>query len=169
MTSFGWTAKNRLRHMNVQMSRNLLLPTIALALGFGPIVGQAQYAIDWFSVDGGGGTSTGGAYAVTGTIGQPDAGILAGGPYTLVGGFWGVIAAIQTGEAPALSITRHNTTVTVSWPAPSSGFVLEQTSTLALSPVPWTTVPFPYVTNAGEISFSFPATAGNTFLRLRAP
>jgi hypothetical protein len=29
--------------------------------------------LDWFTIDGGGGTSTGGVYAVSGTIGQPDA------------------------------------------------------------------------------------------------
>ena len=59
-----------------------------------------QYSIDWSSIDGGGGTSTGGVYAVTGTIGQPDAGTLSGGAYTLQGGFWGVIAAVQTPGAP---------------------------------------------------------------------
>jgi hypothetical protein len=40
--------------------------------------GQAQsYEISWFTV-GGGGMSSGGAYSVSGTIGQPDAGQLAG-------------------------------------------------------------------------------------------
>ena len=38
-------------------------------------MGFAQsYQIDWFTIDGGGGTSTGGVYSVSGTIGQPDAG-----------------------------------------------------------------------------------------------
>ena len=37
-----------------------------------------QYSINWFKVAGGGGTSAGGAYQVSGTIGQPDA----GGPMT---------------------------------------------------------------------------------------
>ena len=43
----------------------------------------AQYSLDWFSIDGGAGTSTGGVYSVSGTIGQPDAGTMAGGSYTL--------------------------------------------------------------------------------------
>jgi hypothetical protein len=34
----------------------------------------AQYSIDWFTVDSGGGTTSGGVYKITGTIGQPDAG-----------------------------------------------------------------------------------------------
>ena len=60
----------------------------ALALA-APMVAQAQYAIDWFTIDGGGGTSTGGAYSVRGTIGQLDAGAMSGGNYSLAGGFWG--------------------------------------------------------------------------------
>src|SRR6476660_9303310 len=49
------------------------------------------YDLSWSSVDGGGGTSSsGGIYALGGTIGQPDAGQLSGGTYSLTGGFWGV-------------------------------------------------------------------------------
>ncbi len=47
-----------------------------------------QYEINWFTVDGGGGTSAGGDYVLSGTIGQPDAGEMAGGDYHLSGGFW---------------------------------------------------------------------------------
>lgn len=39
--------------------------------------------------DRGGGTSSGGAFALSGTIGQPDAGAMSGGNYLLAGGFWG--------------------------------------------------------------------------------
>jgi len=44
---------------------------------------QAQpYSIDWHKVSGGGGTSTGGVYSVSGTIGQHDAGgPMIGGAY----------------------------------------------------------------------------------------
>jgi len=54
---------------------------------------SAQFSIDWFTFDGGGGTSTGGVYTVSGTIGQPDAGAMSGGSYSLAGGFWGGAAA----------------------------------------------------------------------------
>jgi hypothetical protein len=46
------------------------------------------YQIDWYTIDGGGGTSTGGRYVLTGTIGQPDAGYSADARYELLGGFW---------------------------------------------------------------------------------
>ncbi len=49
-----------------------------------------SYDLSWNTVDGGGYTfSTGSGYSLGGTIGQPDAGALTGGRYTLGGGFWG--------------------------------------------------------------------------------
>lgn len=51
-----------------------------------PAVGD--YDISWYTIDGGGGTSSGGPYTLTGTIGQPDAAYSAGGEYELLGGFW---------------------------------------------------------------------------------
>src|SRR3954470_7415610 len=85
---------------------------------------QAQtYSIDWFTVDGGGGTSTGGVYSVTGTIGQPDAGTMSGGTFSLTGGFWGIVAAVQTPGSPLLTVQRTSTnTVLISWPAAATGF-----------------------------------------------
>ncbi|GMU37950.1 MAG: hypothetical protein AMXMBFR22_21410 [Phycisphaerae bacterium] len=49
-----------------------------------------DYAIPWFTIDGGGHiSSSGGAYTLGATIGQPDAGaVMSGGAYVLAGGFW---------------------------------------------------------------------------------
>ncbi len=49
---------------------------------------HAQFAIDWYTIDCGGGTSAGGAFSVSGTIGQPDVGSQAGGAFQVSGGFW---------------------------------------------------------------------------------
>jgi uncharacterized repeat protein (TIGR01451 family) len=59
--------------------------------------------ITWYTVDGGGATfSTGGTYSLGGTIGQPDAsGPLAGGNFSVIGGFWGVAVSLAD-----LSITK---------------------------------------------------------------
>ncbi len=46
------------------------------------------FSIGWATVDGGGGASAGGDFSVQGTVGQPDAGDAAGGPWTLAGGYW---------------------------------------------------------------------------------
>jgi hypothetical protein len=45
--------------------------------------------INWYTIDGGGGTSAGGTFSLSGTIGQPDAGgPMTGGTFSLTGGFW---------------------------------------------------------------------------------
>ena len=60
-----------------------LLASVALAQTGG------GYDLTWSTIDGGGATwSEGGGYALGGTVGQPDAGVLSGGGYTLAGGFW---------------------------------------------------------------------------------
>ena len=49
----------------------------------------ADYTIQQWTVDAGGGTSISDQYSLSGTIGQTDAGMLSGGDYSLAGGFWG--------------------------------------------------------------------------------
>src|SRR5262245_32521078 len=54
---------------------------------------SAQYAIDWHSI-GPAGSSAGGDYSVNGAISQPTAGaVVAGGDFSLTGGFWSGAAA----------------------------------------------------------------------------
>src|SRR5947209_18949557 len=90
-----------------------------------------SYSIDWFTIDGGGGTSTGGVYSVSGTIGQPDAGRMSGGNFTLDGGFWGIIGAIQTLGSPLLRVVlTTSNTVVVAWTDPSTGFSLQQNAAM---------------------------------------
>jgi hypothetical protein len=70
----------------------ILLVCGALVLLADSAVAQSGsgYDLFWSTVDGGGATfSSGGGYALSGTIGQPDAGLLTGGVYALGGGFWG--------------------------------------------------------------------------------
>lgn len=61
---------------------------------------QAQsgggFNLTWNTIDGGGTLSTGGVYRLNGTIGQPDAQLtLAGGGFTLTGGFWSGIPGVS--------------------------------------------------------------------------
>jgi hypothetical protein len=59
---------------------------------------SAQLSVSRFTIDGGGSTrSTGGAFALGGTIGQPDAGRLSGSYFTLSGGFWFGGGTVTTG------------------------------------------------------------------------
>src|SRR6266568_4789458 len=96
--------------------------SVTLALTITALRTEAQsYSIDWFTIDGGGGTSTGSVYSVSGTIGQPDANAqpLTGGNFSVVGGFWSLFA-VQTPGSPLLTIRLTSTnTALVLWPSPS--------------------------------------------------
>jgi hypothetical protein len=128
----------------------LLCTALTLAVFALPLQAQ-QYSINWFKVSGGGGTSAGGSYQVSGTIGQHDAGgPMTGGSFSLTGGFW-ALYAVQTLGAPQLTITLTTTnTAMVSWPSPSTGFNLQQNTNLTT--VNWVT-PAESVTDNGTIKY----------------
>lgn len=141
---------------------------IALALGAGMSVLAQDFTIDWYTVDGGGGVSTGGVFSISGTIGQPDAGTMTGGNFTLHGGFWGIVSAVQTPGAPKLTVTLTTTnTVLVSWPSPSTGYNLQINNDL--NPANWGPPgPGLPVTDNSTIKYVIvsPPT-GNLFFRLK--
>jgi hypothetical protein len=140
-----------------------------------PALSQAQnYAINWYKVAGGGGTSAGTngttVYSVSGTIGQQDAGTaMTGGNYSLTGGFWSLIALVQTPGAPNLSIAQSGNSVIVSWPNTGS-YTLQQNSNLAVS-AGWTASGYTVTTNlpVGTNSISITPPVGNLFFRLANP
>jgi hypothetical protein len=142
---------------------------LAAALGFvfalaANLVCAQSYSIDWFTIDGGGGTSTGGVYSVSGTIGQPDAGgPLSGGQYSLIGGFWALPIAVQATGAPTLTIVPAAPgQATISWSPNTPGFVLQET--LSLSPVNWVNSP-----SGATNPVTVPATLPKKFYRLLKP
>ena len=74
----------------VTPGRLLLLLCLLLVVSV-PVIASSggSFDLSWETLDGGGGTSSGGSYALSGTIGQADAGgPLSDGDYTLNGGFW---------------------------------------------------------------------------------
>ena len=125
-----------------------------------PFSAAAQYAIDWYTIDGGGGTSSGGGYTLSGTIGQPDAGTLMGGNYVLQGGFWGGVFAVQQVGSPTLVIQRAGPNVIISWDPNSPGFILQETMNLS-NPASWS------ATFGGFNGMSVPASGTTKFYRLR--
>jgi hypothetical protein len=74
------------------------LTAIILAAAVGAPAAAQSYDLSWSSIDGGGEMfSTGGLFELSGTIGQPDAGVvMTGGDFELTGGFW----AITGGTVP---------------------------------------------------------------------
>ncbi len=146
------------------------MKTILFLLGLLPaFTGFAQqYSIDWFKISGGGGASTNGQYAVSGTIGQAEAGAaMAGGGYSLTGGFWSLISVVQTAGAPTLAITHSGNSVVISWPSGPGGFTLQQNANLA--PTSWTASTYNISTNGAVQSITISRPAGNLFFRLAKP
>ena len=142
------------------------LVTLALAL-LTPALRAQTYSIDWYKISGGGGTSTGGVYAVSGTIGQPDAsGAMSGGNYSVTGGFWSLIQVVQTPGAPLLTVTHSGNQVIVSWPSPSTGFVLQQNANLA-NTNGWSTYGGTVNDDGTTKSVTITLPTGNLFFRLK--
>ena len=122
---------------------------------------QTNYSIDWLTIDGGGGTSTGGVYSVSGTIGQPDAGpVMTGGTFSLQGGFWALPVAVQVTNAPTLFIVPAAPGfATITWAPPTPGFVLQASPILV--PPAWTNAP-----SGATNPVVVPATPPTKFYRL---
>jgi hypothetical protein len=152
-------------HREHTMKTKLLKILIIATVGLAPALLLAQYNLDWWTVDGGGGTSTGGAFSVTGTIGQPDAGRMSGGNFQVTGGFWSLISVVQTSGAPHLTIINTGTNaVKVCWPNPSTGWGLQQNTNVATTN--WISSQLlPVIEGANKCVIVTPPT-GNLFFRL---
>ena len=130
-------------------------------------VSAQSYSIDWYKIAGGGGTSTNGLYAVSGTIGQPDAGnTMSGGNYSLTGGFWSLISVVQTAGAPTLYVSQSGSAVTVYW-QDASGWSLQQNNNLS-TPAGWSATGGVSLVN-GTNYLNVASPSGNLFFRLQHP
>jgi hypothetical protein len=164
--------------------KNMILNTVVLlAATLSPPSLLAQsggsYDLSWSTLDGGGGTSSGGAYAVTGTIGQPDAAWpvdehgfpvfrSTGGNYSVAGGFWGLFSVVQTPGAPRLTIINTGAaSVKVCWPDPSTGWVLQQNGDLATTN--WVISSLPVIVEGTNKCVTVTPPAGHRFFRLFKP
>jgi hypothetical protein len=123
------------------------------------------FGIDWYTIDGGGGTSAGGTYTLQGTTGQPDAGVMSGGTYTLQGGYWSAPEMIQVTGGPALTLTVKPGGFLLQWPAPSTGWHLEKSGDLQS----WSPETATVTVSGGTNQVTVSHTQASQFYRLRNP
>ena len=97
-----------------------VISAFVVMAGLAPQV-RAQYTMQRFTVDGGGGTSAAGPYSLSGTAGQPDAGTLSAGSYVLAGGFWFGGSATSSVQPPAVSPVIFQTRIDPVSPNPCRG------------------------------------------------
>ena len=64
-----------------------------------------EFSIGWAKIAVGSGTSSGGAYSVSGGIGPAVAGAVSGGNYTLGNSQWDIIAGVQASGVSLLAVT----------------------------------------------------------------
>jgi hypothetical protein len=139
----------------------LVILLLFAALSTARVFAQS-YAIDWHTIDGGGGTSTNGPYSLTGAIGQGDAsGSMTNAQYSLTGGIWVLPVMVQEPSVPVLTVVPAAPGFAlISWTPDTPGFVLQES--LALTPPAWTNSP------SGAVNpVTVPATLPAKFYRLQ--
>lgn len=151
------------RPASVRARPHLLACLLTLAMATAMALGQS-YSIDWWTIDGGGGTSSGGAFSLSGSIGQPDAGTtLTGGQFSVTGGFWALPVTVPTAGAPMLTIVPVGPgQAAISWAPKTPEFVLQVSPTL--HPLVWANAP-----SGATNPVVVPATLPTTFYRLIKP
>jgi hypothetical protein len=91
------------------MKRVIMLLAFVLLFFVGTALASSggTYVLDWFRIGGSGGTMSGGAFSLVGTLGQAEGGVLSGGSYSLAGGFLGE-AGSSTGNNVFLPVIIKN-------------------------------------------------------------
>ncbi len=109
----------------------LILGTLCLMM-FSVTVNAQPYSVDWHKVSGGGGTSLGSGFSISGTIesNTTQGGPLTGGGYSVTGGFWAA-HAVQTPSAPTLTTSYVAHQAIVSWPLSDNGWTLQTNNNLS--------------------------------------
>ena len=142
------------------------LATFALAFA-----ARAQPAIDWLTLDAGGGAQSSANYVVNFTAGQNDVGSTtqSSANYRIISGFWALEDLGPATGLPELSITLKEVNIVFSWPSPSTGFVLQQTDSLDVLPASWSSTLALVSDNGFTKSVSIPHGETKRFYRLRRP
>ena len=89
--------------------------------------------------------------------------------FSLIGGFWSLLSAVQMTGAPLLTIWPAATnTVIVSWPSLSAGFILQQNTNGIASPN-WSNVSVTITDNGTVKTLVVSPPGGSRFYRLFKP
>ena len=95
--------------MWIKLAGVLLGPWTAVVLVLAEIGGPPPFDVSRHTIDGGGVTlSTGGDFELSGSIGQPDAGRLSGGIFTLTGGFWFEVVSSDCNEDGVVNLVEYD-------------------------------------------------------------
>lgn len=141
----------------------------ALVASTGSALGQST--INWFTLDAAGGVQSSANVNLNFTAGQPDAGpvVTTSARYTITGGFWALENMGPASGRPSLIIELSGANVVLSWPSPSTGFVLQQTDSLDLLPISWANAGGSVSDDGVTRRVTIPHNVAHRFYRLRQP
>ena len=128
---------------------------------------SAQYQITQWTIDSGGGQSSGGGYILTGSIGHPAGGTAASATYRLLSGFYGIVALAPSEGGPRLRIATTAREVILAWPAAAKDYQLQEAASLT-NPV-WNDVRQTAQLVGEEYPVRVPWQIGDRYFRLRKP
>ena len=129
---------------------------------------SAQYQITQWSIDAGGGHSSGGSHSLTGSIGQPTARGATSARYKLLAGYYGIVALSPAEEgAPQLRIATGAREFILAWPATAKDFQLQEAPSLT-TPA-WSDVRQAAQLVGAEYQVRVPWQVGDRYFRLRKP
>jgi hypothetical protein len=125
------------------------------------------FMLEGAALSGGGGPTTGGAFSLNGTIGQPATDSSRGGEFTLQSGLWSAFATEPPGDIPSLRIARSGWNIVLAWPDPSSGFQLQES--LSVASPNWMSVNVVPAVVGSEKQVTQTLAPGARFYRLHRP
>lgn len=129
---------------------------------------SAQYSFQRSSFSAVNSPSSGGNYLLNSTVGTAGTGVPAsGGSFSVTTSPW-TIAVVQTPGGPRLSITAAGNAVIVTWPSPSTGWVLQQ-NTNSVNSVNWSNVTSTIQDDGRTKTLVVSPPFGNRFYRLFTP
>ena len=154
--------------MNTPTKRYWYLTVCGLAAALNA---RAQTSIDWFTLDAAGGAQSSANYVVNFTAGQNDVGstVITSANYRIIPGFWALEDMGPVTGLPELSIALSGPRVFLSWPSPSTGFVLQHTDSLDVLPAAWSDTPGVVSDNGFIKTLTLPHNLSKRFYRLRRP
>lgn len=143
-----------------------LVPLLLLSAVPFAALGANGYSLQTYVIGGGGGTSVGGNYSLSGHAAEAGvAGSAIGDEFAWGPGFWAVVVRAWNLGDPVLEIVRETRdSVTVRWNAAVPS-VLEQSDTLGNAAV-WSRVPAPGLPSAGFHEVVLAITPGVRFFRI---
>ena len=128
------------------------------------VAATAGYDLTRNTISSGGGTSSGGQFSISCTVGQPVCGLVKAGTVAMDQGFWADAVAVQTVGSPRLTLVRSGSNVILSWPSSATGFSLQFTTNL--NPAAWTSVAQTAVLSGTQYQVPVPAALQKQFFRL---